>query len=293
MNKLAQMASTLQSIGAAGSNDSVLAHITPREAAMLKARGGSGKRDPNTGLPHFDDGSDSGDSVDNSSTNTPGSYNGYAGVNNMGSSLNGNSYGSSSTYNGTPGSWNNYSGVNIGSDPGYGYSNPAVDSKGYYSSDNGDSGGSDYAHYYADRRTLGGDIANKFGYDPEGFMSKLINGGMAVAGAVNPGIGMINKVAQAAIGAQSDPHQIDAEGNGGTLNFAGRLLGNNKLANALGMTLNPDNKRSEEESYNRDGQSSYSSSPSSTTSNSITKKKKAPGAVPDAVNDDWLYAKFS
>lgn len=39
--------------------DSVLAHITPEEARFLKARGGSGRRDPNTGLPHFDDGDDS------------------------------------------------------------------------------------------------------------------------------------------------------------------------------------------------------------------------------------------
>jgi hypothetical protein len=35
--------------------DTVLAHITPREAAMLKARGGSGTINPDTGLPEFDD----------------------------------------------------------------------------------------------------------------------------------------------------------------------------------------------------------------------------------------------
>ena len=38
--------------------DSVLAHITPKEAALLKARGGSGTTNPDTGLPEFDDGSD-------------------------------------------------------------------------------------------------------------------------------------------------------------------------------------------------------------------------------------------
>ena len=39
--------------------DTMLAHITPREAAMLKAKGGSGTINPDTGLPEFDDGFDS------------------------------------------------------------------------------------------------------------------------------------------------------------------------------------------------------------------------------------------
>lgn len=36
--------------------DSVLAHITPQEASLLQMFGGSGRRDPKTGLPHFDEG---------------------------------------------------------------------------------------------------------------------------------------------------------------------------------------------------------------------------------------------
>ena len=36
--------------------DTVLAHITPKEAALLKARGGRGSTNPDTGLPEFDDG---------------------------------------------------------------------------------------------------------------------------------------------------------------------------------------------------------------------------------------------
>ena len=36
--------------------DTMLAHITPREAARLKAEGGSGTINPDTGLPEFDDG---------------------------------------------------------------------------------------------------------------------------------------------------------------------------------------------------------------------------------------------
>ena len=35
--------------------DTILAHITPREAALLKARGGSGTINPTTGLPEFQD----------------------------------------------------------------------------------------------------------------------------------------------------------------------------------------------------------------------------------------------
>jgi len=37
-------------------NDSILAHINPREAALLKRHGGSGDINPDTGLPQFDDG---------------------------------------------------------------------------------------------------------------------------------------------------------------------------------------------------------------------------------------------
>ena len=36
-------------------NDTVLAHITPREMAILKKHGGSGTVNPHTGLPEFDD----------------------------------------------------------------------------------------------------------------------------------------------------------------------------------------------------------------------------------------------
>jgi hypothetical protein len=34
--------------------DTILAHITPQEAALLKARGGAGTMNPNTGLPEFE-----------------------------------------------------------------------------------------------------------------------------------------------------------------------------------------------------------------------------------------------
>jgi hypothetical protein len=47
----------LRKLGAknSGGQDTVLAHITPEEAAKLKAEGGAGTVDPQTGLPHFYD----------------------------------------------------------------------------------------------------------------------------------------------------------------------------------------------------------------------------------------------
>ena len=48
---LATLAQVLRSKGRRG--DSVLAHITPKEAALLKRRGGSGTINPETGLPEY------------------------------------------------------------------------------------------------------------------------------------------------------------------------------------------------------------------------------------------------
>lgn len=46
-----QIAALLQSQGRQG--DTMLAHITPKEAALLRARGGAGTTNPATGLPEF------------------------------------------------------------------------------------------------------------------------------------------------------------------------------------------------------------------------------------------------
>ena len=51
---LASIAELLRSKGRG--RDSILAHITPKEAALLKKRGGSGTVNPDTGLLEFDDG---------------------------------------------------------------------------------------------------------------------------------------------------------------------------------------------------------------------------------------------
>jgi hypothetical protein len=56
---LAAIAKLLRSKGRG--KDTVLAHITPKEAALLKARGGRGSINPDTGLPEYDDGTGAGD----------------------------------------------------------------------------------------------------------------------------------------------------------------------------------------------------------------------------------------
>lgn len=50
---LSALAQIIQSKGRG--RDTVLAHITPQEAALLKKRGGSGTINPDTGLPEFED----------------------------------------------------------------------------------------------------------------------------------------------------------------------------------------------------------------------------------------------
>jgi hypothetical protein len=51
---LASIAELLQAHGRG--RDTILAHITPKEAKLLKDRGGRGSTNPHTGLPEFDDG---------------------------------------------------------------------------------------------------------------------------------------------------------------------------------------------------------------------------------------------
>ena len=61
---LAALAQVLRSKGRG--RDTVLAHITPQEAALLKRRGGRGSINPNTGLPEFDDYGDYSPIIDSS-----------------------------------------------------------------------------------------------------------------------------------------------------------------------------------------------------------------------------------
>ena len=53
---MSSVANMLRSMGRG--KDSILAHITPEEARLLKARGGRGSINPSTGLPEFEPGTD-------------------------------------------------------------------------------------------------------------------------------------------------------------------------------------------------------------------------------------------
>ncbi|MFN9109311.1 MAG: hypothetical protein ACK5XN_04470, partial [Bacteroidota bacterium] len=58
--------------GAGRRGDKIIAHITPEEAALLKARGGSGTINPRTGLLEFFEGSTGADSHGDSSSGMSG-----------------------------------------------------------------------------------------------------------------------------------------------------------------------------------------------------------------------------
>lgn len=66
---LPAMAKMLQAKGRG--KDRILAHITPKEAALLKKRGGRGSKNPDTGLLEFDDGGDIAAAPIDTSTYTP------------------------------------------------------------------------------------------------------------------------------------------------------------------------------------------------------------------------------
>ena len=246
MNKLMQAAGLIQQVGARGSPDTLLAHITPREAALLKARGGSGRIDPNTGLPHFeDDGSDS-DSTSYGGTQTGGSW---AGANSYSEGIN-----------------------SVGA--GGGHSDPGYTKKGYYSAagdyDNSDPDGT---RYYSYNRTLGGDIANDLGFDPGGFGAMVGNGLISALGFVNPLLGQVGKVAQAYVKSQSIPSPADMDGNGGSMNFIGHLTGSNLLSRLTsGSPVAMDSSQPADAPRKAQSGSSYQSGSSSSTNDGRRKK---------------------
>ncbi len=78
-NALSEMATLIQRVGAEnsrGGQDTILAHITPEEASILHALGGSGRTDAVTGAVHFDDSDSPGgetNGVAGGERDTPGS----------------------------------------------------------------------------------------------------------------------------------------------------------------------------------------------------------------------------
>ena len=172
-------AGLLQDIGAKNSPDTVLAHITPEEAALLKARGGSGRRDKVTGLLHFEDDSSS-DSTGGDSSYS-GSYGGFSGSGWGDDS--GDAYSTSGNSDGysNVGGWGGSSGDAYGLSP-YG------------------SNGQSYEPMFpAEYKTLGGSLLNAFGGDPQGTWANVADFGINALGAFNPMIGAATKIGKYAV----------------------------------------------------------------------------------------------
>lgn len=121
---LKKQAKTIQKAGFKNSGqDSVLAHISPMEAMLLKAHGGSGRKDPKTGLLHFDDGGDGGGFGGGFGGDAPGDYGGWGsgGLGGLGDAGGGGDYGGGygNSFGGDPGDgFGGYGGWGDASDPG-------------------------------------------------------------------------------------------------------------------------------------------------------------------------------
>lgn len=179
MNQIRKAAGLLQEIGSKNSPDTVLAHITPKEASLLKAMGGSGRRDKRTGLLHFEDDSSSDSSSGDSSYS--GSYGGFSGSGWGDDS--GDAYSTSGNSDGysNVGGWGGSSGDSYGLSP-YG------------------SNGQSYEPMYPSKyKTLGGSLLNAFGGDPQGTWANVADIGINALGKFNPIAGALTKVGQFAI----------------------------------------------------------------------------------------------
>jgi hypothetical protein len=186
--------------------DSVLAHINPDEARLLKALGGSGRKDPKTGLRHFDGwGGDGGG--------------GDAGAG--GSGDGGNS--GSSGWGGEPGGDRGDGGIGMGD--GYGGDagsyGDSLSFEGSFTPDNsftsgeGAMGMGDFNSSFGDYGAAHGDI-NTYGESPEGpgnsdFFSRLarftknlaVNKAIGAVTQSNPVLGMMAPMAMTAINAHN------------------------------------------------------------------------------------------
>lgn len=99
-------------------NDRILAHITPREAKILKESGGSGSRNPQTGLLEFEDGFDFG-SYDFSLPADIASAVDYSGGYDYSPAVSGDTGYFPGSYNYNAGDYGSYGGV--GQFPSYGF----------------------------------------------------------------------------------------------------------------------------------------------------------------------------
>ena len=104
------LAQTLGAMGRRG--DSLVAHITPREAMMLKAQGGAGTRNPLTGLLEFYDADGGGNAADSGDPSGSGGATGESGADTSSSDPGDPGFGSSVDFGGS-----GFSGGGFGSDP--------------------------------------------------------------------------------------------------------------------------------------------------------------------------------
>lgn len=114
-----------QTLGAMGrGNDSLVAHITPEEAMLLKQRGGAGTINPRTGLLEFYDADSSGNAADSSNPTGGEGVAGETGADTSASDPGDPGFGSSVDFGGS-----GFSGGGFGSDPnnfGGGYGNSYI-----------------------------------------------------------------------------------------------------------------------------------------------------------------------
>jgi len=105
--ELKALLATLSNMGVG--RDELIAHITADEARLLKARGGSGQRNPRTGLLSFDDDGGDGDGGDGDggggSYGDSGGGGGWGGGGTGGGSSGGSGYGGSEGYGGGGMDW--------------------------------------------------------------------------------------------------------------------------------------------------------------------------------------------
>ena len=129
----APLAEEVQQVASAGRfGDTMLAHITPREAALLKMLGGSGTVNPVTGLPEFFEGSTGADSHGSNSTGQAGNSDTSGGYADAGNTDDGQGGGNRGNYSGpAPGQAGYYAADEVGM-----YSGPPKAASEYDASNN-------------------------------------------------------------------------------------------------------------------------------------------------------------
>ncbi|WP_431855309.1 hypothetical protein [Azospirillum sp.] len=190
MRAFAQILQALGQQNSMGGQDTILAHINPQEYRMLLEAGGSGRPDPVTGLPHFDDGGEGGeggaggesDGGDGDGDNSGG----MAGVGSAnaatGTANAGNTTGANADYGGGWGMGDPGVG-SMSANAAIGLNAPTTEARdGVYGSMGPQTAGSLAAFLTDPKQALTVTLANKF--DGRNFASTVL-------GAINPALGLV------------------------------------------------------------------------------------------------------